>query len=154
MASHGKVAPAGSDSEAAGAPPAGSPAAPPRGRVGSVLAGAPLSPPPPRLRSQSEGGDAGTRPAIGWLGRGERWCGARSPPGCEPWAVVKATVRDVGRQAGQPPADWLGDRTILPYWRPPRRPRSVRQRGSFRPRLRWLETAGWAGLVSSIEIRR
>lgn len=73
---------------------------------------------PPWLEDQWEGRDAGTRPAIGWLGRGERWCGARSPPGCEQWAVVRATVRDVGRQAEQPPDDWLGDRTILPYWRP------------------------------------
>lgn len=77
------------------------------------------SPASPRLGDQWEGCDAGTRPAIGWLRRGERWCGARSPPGCELWAVVRATVRDVGRQAEQLPGDWLDDRTILAYWRPP-----------------------------------
>lgn len=42
----------------------------------------------------------------------------------ELWAVVKATVRDVGRQAEQPPDDWLDDRTILSYWSQTRHPRA------------------------------
>ena len=34
--------------------------------------------------------------AIGWRSHGERWCGAGSQHQRELWAVVKATVRDVG----------------------------------------------------------